>query len=85
MVYYYGWSNYQNVHFTGNFDVGHQRFYSKKYKNPVNVFYPIDKDYQKKIMKNKLQSKNKNHNLKKWQNWNSKLKIKTKMEIKNEN
>ena len=46
MVYYYGFSNYDNVHFTGKFLVGHQRFYSKKFKNPVSVFYPVDKDYE---------------------------------------
>jgi len=42
MVAQFGYGQYESLELSGKFAVGHRKFYTEKYGNPVNVFYPID-------------------------------------------
>lgn len=48
MVAEFGYGGYDDMFLTGKFAVGEKTFFSKKFGNRVNVFYPIDKDYEEK-------------------------------------
>lgn len=48
MVFEFGYGGYERLKLSGGFGVGYKKYYSKKYGNPVSVFYPIDKDYEKR-------------------------------------
>lgn len=35
---------YKSIKLTGRYAVGHRLMYTEKHKNPVSVFYPVEKE-----------------------------------------
>lgn len=51
LVFFYGDSDLERLKMTGPFEVGYREFRTSKYGNEVSVFYPVDRDYYKTMLK----------------------------------